>query len=241
MKGRSRTAGILNAMDTTGRIRITQSRDGASRGAVRSHPWLGGGPDGNEQLTATLGVMLLIILPVLGVTIVRIGQLIWLHLFVGLLLIGPVALKMASTGYRFVTYYAGNLIYRHKGPPELVLRLLGPVLVVSTVIVFLTGVLLLFEGPSHRGLLLLIHKVSFILWLAVTALHVLGHLPRLGKSLRTARANAGQEGISPGAAGRNLALLGALIGGVVLAIVLIPDFSAWTAAGAIPHHHHHGG
>jgi hypothetical protein len=207
----------------------------------RSLPWLGGGTDGNEQLTASAGVVLLIILPVLGVTIVRIGQLIWLHLFVGLLLIGPVALKMATTGYRFVMYYAGNLVYRHKGPPELVLRLLGPVLVVSTVIVFVTGVLLLFEGPSHRGLLLLIHKVSFILWLAVTGLHVLGHLPRLAKSLRVARANAGQDGISPGAAGRNLALVGALVVGIVLALVLIPDFSIWTAPGAIPHHHHHHG
>jgi hypothetical protein len=121
-----------------------------------------------------------------------------------------------------------------------VLRLIGPVLVLSTVIVFATGVLLLFEGPSHRGLLLLIHKVSFILWLGVTGLHVLGHLPRLAKSLRLGRANAAQLGISPGAAGRNLALVGALVGGVVLAIVLIPDFAVWTAPGAIPHHHHEG-
>jgi hypothetical protein len=227
-------------MDTTERDRITQRPDGASPSRSKWLPWLGGGTDGNEQLTAAAGVLLLIILPVLGVTIVRIGQLIWLHLFVGLLLIGPVALKMATTGYRFVMYYGGNLVYRHKGPPELVLRLIGPVLVLSTVIVFATGVLLLFEGPSHRGLLLLIHKVSFILWLGVTGLHVLGHLPRLAKSLRLGRANAAQLGISPGAAGRNLALVGALVGGVVLAIVLIPDFAVWTAPGAIPHHHHEG-
>jgi hypothetical protein len=30
------------------------------------------------------------------------------------------------------------------------------------------------------------------------------------------------------------------VGGVVLAIVLIPDFAVWTAPGAIPHHHHEG-
>jgi hypothetical protein len=39
------------------------------------------------------------------VTIVGIGQLLNVHLFLGMLLIGPVALKMGSTGYRFVRYY----------------------------------------------------------------------------------------------------------------------------------------
>ena len=202
---------------------------------------VGGGTNGNEQLTATAGVILLIILPVLGVTIVRIGQLIWLHLFIGLLLIGPVALKMSTTGYRFLQYYTGNPVYRHKGPPEIILRLLAPVLVVSTVIVFVTGLLLLFEGPSHRGLLLLAHKASFIIWLGATGLHLLGHLPRLGKSLRVGRANAENDGVSPSAAGRSLALVGALVGGLVLAIVLIPDFSVWTAHSAFVHHHHDHG
>jgi hypothetical protein len=230
-------------MDTTERARTAPvrarrpSHSNPSR-SPRRLPWLGGGTNGNEQLTATAGVLLLIILPVLGVTIIRIGQLIWLHLFVGLLLIGPVALKMATTGYRFIKYYIGNPVYRHKGPPEIVLRLLAPVLVLMTVVVFVTGILLLFEGPSHRGLLLLVHKVSFIIWLGATGLHVLGHLPRLGKSLRVARASAEQRGISPGAAGRNLAVVGALVGGLVLALVLIPDFAAWTAHGAI--HHHRG-
>ena len=48
----------------------------------------------------------------------RIGQLLWLHLFVGLLLIGPVVLKLASTGYRFARYYTNDAVYRRKGPPE---------------------------------------------------------------------------------------------------------------------------
>jgi hypothetical protein len=232
-------------MDTTERARMAPVRarrpDHSTPPRSRKRlPWLGGGTNGNEQLTATAGVLLLIILPVLGVTIIRIGQLIWLHLFVGLLLIGPVALKMATTGYRFVKYYIGNPIYRHKGPPEIVLRLLAPVLVTMTVVVFVTGILLLFEGPSHRGLLLLAHKASFIIWLGATGLHVLGHLPRLGKSLRVARASSDQPGISPGAAGRNLAVVGGLVGGLVLALALIPDFAMWTAHGAIAHHHHRG-
>ena len=97
--------------------------------AVRLRSRLKGGPDGNEQLTAATGVVLIILLAVLGITIIRIGQLIWLHLFLGLLLIGPVALKMGSTGYRFVLYYVKDASYRRKGPPETWLRLIAPIVV----------------------------------------------------------------------------------------------------------------
>ncbi len=122
------------------------------------------------------GVILLILFAVIGITILRIGQLISVHLFVGLLLLGPVALKMASTGYRFVRYYTGNRVYVEKGPPMLSMRLIAPMLVALTLVVFISGIVLMFEGPSHRGGLLLIHKVSFIVWLVFIGLHVLGHL-----------------------------------------------------------------
>src|SRR5579863_1438073 len=112
---------------------------------------VGGGVPGNEELTAVTGVLLIVLLAVLGVTILRIRQLIWLHLFLGLLLIGPVLLKMASTGYRFARYYLRDQIYLAKGPPELILRALGPGVVVSTVAVFATGIVLMFEGPAHRS------------------------------------------------------------------------------------------
>jgi hypothetical protein len=200
------------------------------------------GTNGNEQLTVTAGVILLVLLPLLGITILRIGQLISEHLFLGLLLIGPVALKMATTGYRFARYYTRDPVYRHKGPPELILRVIAPVVVLTTVVVFLSGVLLLFDGPAHDSTLLLIHKVSFIVWLVFMALHVLGHLPRLAKSLRVTRANVDHPGISAGGAGRGLAVVGALVAGVVLAVSLIPQYHVWTASGATAHHHaHHEG
>lgn len=200
---------------------------------------MGGGSAGNEELTAVTGILLLVLLAVLGVTILRVRQLIWLHLFLGLLLIGPVLLKMASTGYRFVRYYTRNAIYRAKGPPELVLRVIGPVLVAATVIVFASGIVLMLVGPTQRSTPLLIHKVSFIVWLALTGLHVLGHLPRLGRSLRAVSlAPMGIPSSSgTGTAGRWIALTGAVVGGVALAVALIPHFSLWTAPGAFPHHH----
>jgi hypothetical protein len=199
----------------------------------------GGGPKGNEQLTASVSVVLLVALAVLGVTILRIGQLISVHLFVGMLLLGPVALKMASTGYRFTRYYTRSVTYREKGPPEALLRAIAPVVVATTVVVFVSGLVLLFAGPEHRGPWVSIHKVSFIVWLVFTAFHVLGHLRRLPEQLRP----TGDEpwllsSASPGGPGRSLALVGALVAGLVLAVVFLPQFSAWTAHGAFPHHHH---
>lgn len=211
------------------------------RGHLRT--LLGGGIDGNEQLTAMTGSILIVLLAVLGLTIVRIGQLLWLHLFLGLLLLGPVLLKMASTGYRFLRYYTRAAVYRAKGPPMPVLRAMGPIVVLSTVVVFVTGVILLFNGPRGRSTLVLLHKASFIVWLAFMALHVLAHLPALGSSLRAVPIAADEAGLPPqaarsGAAGRWIALGGAIVAGAVLAIVLIPHFGVWTAPGALPHHHH---
>ncbi|MFZ0042194.1 MAG: hypothetical protein WAK93_12870, partial [Solirubrobacteraceae bacterium] len=150
---------------------------------------IAGGTDGNERLTVVTGLLLIVLLAVLGVTIIRIGQLLWLHLFLGLLLIGPVALKLASTGYRFFRYYTSDAAYRRKGPPAPALRVLGPIVVLTTAAVFATGVLLLILGPSSRQPWVLIHKVSFIAWIVFTVLHVLGHLPEIGRYLRTGTAS----------------------------------------------------
>jgi hypothetical protein len=68
---------------------------------------------------------------------------------------------------------------------------------------------------------------------------VLGHLPSLPASLRAVRrAKPDLPGLEPGGMGRWIAVAGALVGGLVLAIVLIPDFAAWTTHGAGFHHHH---
>jgi hypothetical protein len=171
--------------------RADESRPAAPRRASRAghsqRSLLAGGTDGNELLTVQTGAVLLVLLAVLGVTIIRIGQLTWLHMFLGLLLIGPVALKIGSTGYRFVRYYSHDPSYRRKGPPPLALRALGPLVVLTTIGVIGTGVVLLALGPASRGTWLLIHKVIFFVWLAATSLHVLGHLPELRHWLPGAR------------------------------------------------------
>jgi hypothetical protein len=196
-----------------------------------------GGTTGNEVLTAVTGALLIVLLAVIGVTIVRIGSLLWVHLFVGMLLIGPLALKLASTGYRFVCYYTGNRRYRRKGAPWTPLRLIAPVVVVSTVIVMASGVALLLVGPGSRGALLPIHKASFIVWIAFTALHVLAHLPDTWNGLTAEYGSPTRSGqAAAGRAGRTLSLASALVLGTVIAILVIPQFSPWLHAHL--HHHH---
>jgi hypothetical protein len=195
----------------------------------------GGGPAGNEQLTAATGVLLIVMLAALGVTILRIGQLLDPHMFIGMLLLGPVALKMASTGYRLVRYYTSDAAYRAKGPPAMELRLLAPLVVLSTVVVFATGVALLLTGPSERSLLLPLHKISFFVWLAVTALHVLGHLADLPAALAADRRAARPwDDHGSGRGARGLAIAGAIVGGLVLALLSESRFGAWA------NFHHHG-
>ena len=140
--------------------------------------------EANERLTATTATVLLALLAVEGFTVLSIGQLLSLHIIVGLLLIPPVALKLASTGYRFLRYYTGDAGFVAKGPPHVVMRLLAPLLVVSTVVLFGTGVTLLMLGPHrHRDLILGLHKASFIVWLVVTGIHVLVYAPRLPRAV----------------------------------------------------------
>jgi hypothetical protein len=200
---------------------------------------IAGGTTGNERLTAVTGVVLIALLAVIGVTIISLRNLLWVHLFVGLLLIGPVALKLGSTGYRFIRYYTGDPAYRNAGPPEVLLRAIAPMVVLSTVVVFASGVALLFAGPQSRDTLLPIHKVSFFVWAAFTAIHVLGHLPSIPSALRAdyGRPEEWSHDVT-GRAGRTLSLASALTAGLVLAILLIPQFAPWLHDYNIFHHHH---
>lgn len=188
------------------RTQLLRLRPGVWRALV------GGGPEGNEELTTIAGAILIVLLAVLGITIIRIGQLLWLHL-----------------------------------PPEPILRAIAPIVVASTIMVFVTGIVLLAVGGRGRGMLVELHKVSFIVWLAFTALHVLLHLPALARWLRVpgsrgwvrvAGSRIDGRGTPAGATGRWLMLGGGLAVGLIIAVALIPDFGTWTAHTAALHHHH---
>jgi hypothetical protein len=133
-----------------------------------------GGADGNARLTGAAGALIFVLLAIEGVTILRVQQLLSAHVFIGMLLVPLVALKIGTTTYRFARYYRGAPAYSAKGPPPIILRLAGPVVVASTVAVFATGITAVALGPSYRWVLEA-HKASFIVWFGAMTLHVLGH------------------------------------------------------------------
>jgi hypothetical protein len=147
----------------------------------------GAGPDGlarghtpateaNTRLTSLAGVVLFVLLAVQGVTILRIHRLLAAHVVVGLALLGPLAVKLGSTGWRFVRYYSGDAAYGRAGPPRPLMRVLAPVVVLTTIVVFASGVGLLAVRPGGGSTLLLVHKASFVLWLGVMTVHVLAYV-----------------------------------------------------------------
>ena len=91
------------------------------------------------------------------------------------MLIPPVGLKLASTGYRFARYYTRDKAYVLAGPPQFLMRALGPFVIAATVVLFGSGVALIALGPGD-GWIVNLHKASFIAWLGVTGVHVLGHV-----------------------------------------------------------------
>ena len=186
-----------------------------------------GGTEGNEILTSAIALVLTGLLVAEGVTVIHMGGLISAHMFIGMVLIPPALLKLASTGYRFVRYYAGSQAYRTKGPPPLPLRLLAPVLVATTLAVLTTGVLLLSAGHKS-GALLEIHKVSFIVWLAAFGIHLLAYLPRAVRSLRTDWSSARRQAV-PGAGLRAMMVTASLGGGVAVAVALVSSMESWRA------------
>ena len=196
-----------------------------------------GGVDGNERLTAAAGAVLIVLLAALGVTILSIGQLIWWHFLLGMLLIPPVLLKLGSTGWRFVRYYAGTPEYVRRGPPLWPLRMMAPLVVATTLAVFATGVALIFTGP-RAGFLVLLHKASFIAWFAVTAVHVLAHLRPMPGLVAAdwRRRPIPPERRVPGTFRRQLLLAAALVAGTILALATIRYAQPWLHWFSGPHH-----
>ncbi len=179
-----------------------------------------GGAEGNERLTAATAVVLLGLLAVEGVTILFLRPLLSVHVFVGMLLIPPVALKLGSAGYRFARYYQRRRAYVEKGPPHPLMRfLVAPVLVASTVGIFATGIAMLALG-SRTGMVLGLHKASFVFWLGAMSIHVLVYarrLPRMLGSERAARGTVLRAGL----------VAAAVLVGVALAAATFPLAEPW--------------
>jgi hypothetical protein len=203
-----------------------------------------GGPAGNAALTAWTGLVLLVLGVAELLTLFDVRGLLSWHVAIGALLVPPALLKTGSTGWRLVRYYTGHAPYVHAGPPVLLLRLLGPLVVVSTLAVLGTGVLLVLLGePSgHTDLFTVVgfrvgwvtlHQAAFAVWAAATGLHLLG---RIVPALRLTVAGRGLGGV-PGRAARTAALALTVAVAAVLAVVLVHAEGSW----GHDFREHHGG
>ena len=254
---------VPTARSATGQHRQGSRRGGGSRARRRaarggnSAPGVGpasradgtgsndrtGGIEGNERLTAMTGAVLLALFAAEGVTILSVHRLLTLHFFVGMLVIGPVLLKISSTGYRFARYYTGSIPYVRKGPPAPLLRLLGPVVVLTSCGVIGSGIMLAFAGP-RPGPWLFLHKALFVLWFGAMTIHVLAYAPRLARLVtaggrgRTAADGPGGAARVQGSMARWLLLAASLGVGLILAVLTIHLAGSWPGsgpAGAIGH------
>lgn len=205
-----------------------EARQGISPRPLRL-PWvsrrlLAGGTEGNRRLTAMTATVLLALLAAEGLTLLAIRPLVSTHIFLGMLLIPPIALKLASTGYRFARYYGGDAAYRREGPPRLLMRMLvAPLVVASTLGLFASGVALLAVGP-RGGAVLAVHKASFLVWFLAMSAHVLAYVLRLPQLVGADVAGAHR---GSGVVVRRLLVAGALVAGVTLAIATLPLAHAW--------------
>lgn len=185
------------------------------------------GVAGNARLTGTLGAVLFVLLAIEGVTVLRVHDLISAHVFVGMLIVPPVVVKTGATLYRFVRYYLGDPGYVRKGAPPVLLRMAGPIVVVTSIALLATGIGLLITGRGSRWLLEA-HKASFILWFGVMTVHVLGHVietPALAVADWTRR----RRGVA--AAGARRARLAVvfvtLTAGLALAVMSLGWLGSW--------------
>lgn len=187
------------------------------------------GVEANARLTATTGIVLVVLFFLEGLTLPVITRYITWHIVLGLALIPPVLLKIGSTSWRFTRYYLGDQRYRRAGPPHPLLRVLGPLVIASTVVLIASGVAL-WAGGTRNMFLLRIHQASFVIWFGVLAIHLLSHAWR---ALRLASADsrdlkARRRVRVPGARARRLAVALSLVLGVAVGSLGVTVTTGWS-------------
>ena len=176
---------------------LDDSRQGAIAEAVaeasgrrqRDNPVLPttGGPAGNTLLTAWTGLVLLVLSVAELLTLFNVRGLMSWHVAIGALLVPPALMKTATTTWRMARYYLRNEPYQKAGPPPTLFRLLGPLVVLSTLGLLSSGIVLILIGQqsSEHTLVSLLgyriswvsrHQIAFAVWASATGVHLLGRI-----------------------------------------------------------------
>jgi hypothetical protein len=213
--------------------------EAAGRGG-RDDPVLAGtgGPAGNAVLTAWTGLILLVLGVAELLTLFDVRGLISWHIAIGGLLVPPALLKTGSTGWRLVRYYLGHRPYVEAGPPVLLLRLLGPLVVASTLALLGSGTLLILLGAQrsraelftlvgYRVGWITLHQSAFAVWAGATGLQLLSRIvPALRLTLLAPRTRR-----VPGGRLRSSALAVVVVLACALALILVRADGSWGLGG----------
>ncbi|MGH7722181.1 MAG: molybdopterin-dependent oxidoreductase [Candidatus Dormibacteria bacterium] len=148
------------------------------------------GVAGNTRLTSLAGVVLLALVTLQVISALFFALLTYnvtlpvgplydvvrpVHFFVGFMLMPLIAIKLASTGYRFSRYYTGKQAYHDAGPPLPLARIIAPALIGSAIILVASGV----EMWSYQNQFNLpwtaIHNVAAFTFVSVVIIHIVLH------------------------------------------------------------------
>ena len=137
----------------------------------------------NERLTAITAAILLVGFLIDLLFTANLSRLIFIHIFLGTLLAGPLVVKLSSVGYRFLGYYTKSPAFVTKGPPNPWMRLLAPFFVVDTLLLFMSGLALAISGSPNNRLLFLLHAGTAALWIPMLAVHVYFHIRQVPRAI----------------------------------------------------------
>ncbi len=189
--------------------------------------------EGNARMTGNVAVVLLLLFAIqLGTVVISVKTHLTLHVVVGLLLVPPLLVKIAAVSWRFIRYYRHDAAYLRKGPPAPLLRVLGPLLLLTTLVLFVSGFVLLlapsaFGGP--HGVMFHVHDLSFYLWLLLLLAHLAGHA-RDFRSLAFRDWGRRTRAAVPGSMLRQSVVLASLAVGLALALALVGQVGAFQSA-----------
>jgi hypothetical protein len=175
----------------------------------------------NSRLTAMSAIVLSALFCIQTTTVVLgVKSVLTLHVVIGLLLVPPLLVKIGSVSWRFIKYYRGDPAFRKKGPPKPAMRLLGPLLLFTTVVLLVSGVTLLLAPSSFGGSIRRIHGGSFYIWLLLVLVHVVAHAKDIRRVAPRDWVHRSRKAV-PGALVRQMVVLGSLAVGLVLALTLV--------------------
>lgn len=184
-------------------------------------------PGGNERLTAAVGLLVLAPVVVEAATILLgVHTFMSLHVFVGLALIPAVLLKLASTGWRFARYYTRSRAYVALGPPQIVMRMLAPLLVTATVVLFGSGIAMGFLHGHALQVARSFHGPASVIWLVLLGLHVVVYARRAATCAAQDVLPAKRQPVR-GTTARAYAIATVVTCGVVVGAATVPAQHRW--------------